>query len=365
MIICYLPYNFFCLLLYGNVIGFGFACLAIAAMLRYVEKHSKIWLVNSALSIALAIVFKQNEIIIFVGLTILLISDCIQENSNRKSRMIFALLYVVVVLFSIQTPNYAIKRITGLEDIGGNSKWAHLAMGSQESDRAPGWYNYYNEEVFISNNYDKEATKRDSILSLKDSWAEFGHNPRYMWKFFNYKIASEWNNPTYECFIMQNGRGTGLELSSLVKSTINDGGKINILLISLFDIGQSILFFGILMYLIAAGEADWRQLLFCLLFIGGFVFFAFWEAKCQYVLPFFFLLIPYAYLGYHELAKRLIAKEKWNKLYTAVAILCGLMIVIAVSNGQWVQDSFKIHKDTEAYYEYIHQYNQNFLNFRF
>ena len=266
----------------------------------------------------------------------------------------------------MQVPDLLVKQMTGLEDLGGNTKWAHIAMGVQESEEAPGWYNCYNQNVFIENHYDREAAAEAAKESFWASMGDFAEDPAAGWKFFNYKLASQWNNPTFECFHIQNFRATALELNSLVKSTINDGGKINILLIYLLDIGQSVLLFGILLYLILAKDANWEQLLFAVLFVGGFVFSTFWEAKCQYVIPFFFLLIPYAYLGYAEMVGQIgKAGKGWNRVYTTFLVLGIVIAFIAISDAEWIGNSFKIHVGTEDYYEYIHQYNHNFENLRF
>lgn len=368
MMIAYLPYAFYCMMLYGNIIGMGFAVVSILLLLLYLKSRRLYYLLFSALSMVFAISFKQNEMIILVGLLILLFFDWIRCREKRGRAVALVVVYLAIVLMGIRLPNLLVEQITGMEVSGGESKLAYVTMGLQSGDKelgAPGWYNAYHHELFREHHYDTEATSQAALADLKEQLRAFAENPAAAWSFFNRKIASEWNNPTFECFNIQNARNTSLELNSLVKSTINDGGKINIILIFLLDIGQSVLLFGIFLYFLSADKADLRQLLFCILFIGGFLFFAFWEAKCQYVVPFFFLLIPYAYPGYRELAQRLTGRVKWNKLYTGLAVLAVLAVVIAVSNGQWVQNSFKIHKDTEAYYEYIHEYNQNFVNFRF
>ena len=40
------------------------------------------------------------------------------------------------------------------------------------------------------------------------------------------------------------------------------------------------------------------ELFNAVLMIGGFVFFTFWEAKSQYVAPYYFVIIPYAVIGW-------------------------------------------------------------------
>ncbi|MCM1186666.1 MAG: hypothetical protein NC251_09075 [Lachnoclostridium sp.] len=366
MLICYLPYAFFCMILYGDVIGFSWGCLAIAAMLSYTRNHKAVRLFGSGVCMIFAIISKRNEMIVLAGLCILLFFDWLSAGKERGKRAFLAAVCLAAVLLGIRLPDIAIGQISGNRPEG-NSMWANIAMGLQEAeDGAPGWYNCYEENVFAENNYDTQKTGEEAKSSVKESLVKFAENPAYAWRFFNLKLASEWNNPTFECFHIQNWRNTGLELSSLVKSAINDGGKINILLIYIFDMIQSVLLFGVLMYLIAADKADLKQLLFVILFLGGFLFFAVWEAKCRYTVPFFFLLIPYAFLGYRGLVESMKTYGRhFCKMYAGIAAILVLIVMIALSDAGWVHDSFKIDRDTEDYYQYIHEYNSNFENLRF
>jgi len=51
------------------------------------------------------------------------------------------------------------------------------------------------------------------------------------------------------------------------------------------------------------GEPDrWGMLLPGIVFIGGFLFHLVWEAKGQYSVVYFMLLLPYAYLGMERVA---------------------------------------------------------------
>ncbi len=50
-------------------------------------------------------------------------------------------------------------------------------------------------------------------------------------------------------------------------------------------------------------RASGASLVPALVFIGGFFFHLFWEAKCQYTIPYFVLLIPYAAAGYGRLTE--------------------------------------------------------------
>ena len=48
------------------------------------------------------------------------------------------------------------------------------------------------------------------------------------------------------------------------------------------------------------------ELIFPIVFIGGFLFHLIWEAKCQYTITYFILLIPYAIVGYKIIGEKLL-----------------------------------------------------------
>ena len=52
------------------------------------------------------------------------------------------------------------------------------------------------------------------------------------------------------------------------------------------------------------------MLVLAMIFIGGFVFHMFWEAKCQYTISYFVLLIPFAAAGYEATAERLVLLDR-------------------------------------------------------
>lgn len=356
----YLPYAFLTMTMYGDHFGYAFSTLAIYHMVKFNRRNRIPNLFYSAVFMGLGILFKQNCLILFVGCLIVLLSYILKQ-SKRLAAWGLLIGYFVFVVAFMQIPSLYISRTLGVEVSGGNSKWAHIAMGLQDCDKAPGWYNGYNQELFVKSNYDGEAASKEAKANIISRIHTFVENPGYSWEFFNKKIASEWSNPTFECFHVQNGRLTSIELDSAVKSTINDGGKINILLIYVLDIGQSVLWFGILMFFLHGEHRQIDELLSGILFIGGFVFWMFWEAKARYTAPYFFLLIPYAVLGYRECVR------KWSsrRVKISLAVMACSILLVAFSNNAIISNSLKITDDTEAYYDYIHEFNKNFMNLRF
>ena len=69
---------------------------------------------------------------------------------------------------------------------------------------------------------------------------------------------------------------------------------------------QTIILFGVTVYLIRDyKKIKGDKLIFILVFIGGFLFHIIWEAKCQYTITYFILLIPYSVKGYDLITKKI------------------------------------------------------------
>lgn len=363
MLVLFFPYAFYCVMFYGNVIGLGFAAIAVYCAVTYLEKGAAGYLWGSAAAMILSVIFKQNDAIIFVGVILLLILQPLWEKKMTLKRAAAVGVFVLAVVLGTGLPTRIVEARTGLDLSGtGNSVYAHIAMGIQDSEDAPGWYNTYNETVFARCGYDKKETGQAARQSISDTLRYYAQNPAEGWSFIHRKLASEWNNPTFEGFHMQSVRLTSRELSPLVKSVINDGGKLNILLTCFLDIYESVVLFGILLYLTSAKDADVRELFFITLLIGAFVFFAVWEAKGRYVAPFYLMAIPYAAVGYRRL---LGAGRRFEATKKTILVLTAAACVLFFCNTQPVRDAFRLGSQSKEYYEYIHEYNSNFVNFRY
>ena len=78
------------------------------------------------------------------------------------------------------------------------------------------------------------------------------------------------------------------------------------------NILQTLILFGTIMYiLIDSKKIKFKELIFAIIFIGGFVFHLIWEAKCQYTITYFVLLIPYSIVGYKKTSEKIL--QIYNK----------------------------------------------------
>ncbi len=324
MLVFYFPYAFLVTNLYGDHIGYGFSMMAVYFCIKYLKYRETKNVVWMGICIALGICFKQNCMIILAGMVCILCVDVVHQGRIQWKRLLWVVLFLAGVGILCSLPKQYISAVSGLELGEGNSKLAHIAMGLQDTGRAPGWCNDYNIDVFVENNYSKAATAEASLENIKASLNDFITHPLKAWSFFHRKWALEWNNPTFECFNAQNLRISVVELSSLIKSTINDGGKVNILAIAWMDGWQTVLLFGMLLYLICAKDADVKTLLPAICFIGAFLFWTFWEAKPRYVVPYFLFMIPYSFAGY----KFFVEKHRSKKFQIGIGGLFALVMVL-------------------------------------
>lgn len=302
-LLLFIPIWFYITFIYGNILGLAFSMIALLLMINYLDTKKVKFLILSAISISLAIIFKSNYLIMLIAIICMLLLDII-SNKDLKNIIPIILLIVMYLIIKNLIP-ITMYIITGKEKSEGIPMTAYVEMGLQEGRRAPGWYNAYNRSVYRKNDYNTEKAKETVKNDIKNSMNKFKNDPKYTIEFFYKKTVSQWNNPNFQCFWISKARrtGTGKEKSAIVKS-INGSGKINKVINEYMNIIQTIILFGATAFMIINFKTNrGRQLIFGIMFIGGFLFHLIWEAKCQYTITYFVLLIPYAVRGYVQLSE--------------------------------------------------------------
>lgn len=214
---------------------------------------------------------------------------------------------VAAYLLQAQLPLVAARMATGEAMDQGASSWSWLVMGAQESPLAPGWYNGYNNESYHEAGFDSAVQAERNRADLADAYARFAAEPAYAAEFFLKKIASQWNNPGFE--------GSWISQVMPIAEGADDAGPLARELLSPVAADALIRRLDLLHLFVLAGTLLWaatqhwdrqdalRTVVYPLAFIGGFVCHVFWEAKCQYALPYYVLLLPMALAGWHAVGE--------------------------------------------------------------
>jgi hypothetical protein len=130
--------------------------------------------------------------------------------------------------------------------------------------------------------------------------------------FYQRKFTSQWNDPTYGCFIMT--EATEAQRDRLASSIYY--GKANRALQAFMDSYQLLIYGAVLALLLfrrRKREAlEWYVLLIAV--TGGVLFHELWEAKSRYVLPYFVMMLPMAAAGLQELSVKMKERRRRDEI---------------------------------------------------
>ena len=332
--ILFFPWTLYSVFIYGNVAGLFFAALSFKYTLLFIdsadEKCSVKHLLISGLAMMLSVMVKNNYLIFMIALIIYTVAEMLR----RRNIQIILLSFAVIAGFCMQAviPKLVIEKITGCDLNNGASSWAWIDMGLRPNagtTYADGWYNGQIAALYENNGYD---TKKEAVAAKEEIKAYlelYRNDSKALVSFLSKKVASQWNNPEFQCFWITNVRGTNIRQSSLITGILSV--KDNSAHMNYLNILQSLILFGSLIYAI---DAFFRKsfagtTVLPLTFIGGFIFHIFWEGKCQYTLPYFMILIPLCIMGYNNMAKRITDTSKERLLKCGIWAAVFLFITIA------------------------------------
>jgi len=350
--ILFTPLALYVPFIYGTVPGLLFALVAIRLEIKYFSDGKWHHALLSALAICFAVLLKSNYQIFMIGMLIYALVEIIRSKKGKK-----ALLLLFVVLFYLvqaKLPIYIFSQMRGAGIPEGVSKWAWVTMGLQEGDN-PGWYNGYTLDTLIGSEFDTQRQEIWVKSDLKERISDFLYDTDYARDFFVRKTASQWNEPSFESVAIMQGKelGSGLEWP---KTLISEQGNYRLSLY--LNYLNFVIVAGAMLYLLLCSEDehyyDWLML--AMIVIGGFVFHMVWEAKGQYTLPYFVLLLPYTVMGYSKAAACLAAlpDNKLNIEKKSLAVKLALLLIAIIILWYVFHGTLgSLTGDAGAYYSYL------------
>lgn len=288
-LVLFLPLTFYITFVYGNLFGLAFSLFAILSGYNYFETGHIKYIFLSFVSITLSMMFKSNYSITFVAMVIFVVFDIILN--KRYISTILLILLVPAYFASSMIPAHMIESITGIELGKGIPMVAYIEMGLQDTPEMPGWFNGYNWGVYQNNNCDYEVANEVAINDLKNTLSYDLAHPSEFFNFLYRKTISQWCNPDFQ----------GPWLLRHTPDYFQ-----NETLYSFMNIVQAVICLGTLAYIYFTGRyMKLHRLLLPTVFIGGFIFHLFWEAKSQYTITYFVLLIPYCARGLMDMTNEI------------------------------------------------------------
>lgn len=292
----FLPQLFFILFVYGTVPGLCLLLAAVYCAVRYLRLGRLRWLVLSALSAAGACLVRNNCLIGVVALVIVCLLYFFKTGRRRAAALAAAA--VLLVLASGGGLEAYYRAETGMDFGPGIPKTAYIAMGTQESSRASGWFNSYTIDLYRGSGLDSDAAHEQARRDLEERLEYFAEHPGDAAEFYGEKILSTWCEPTFQSVWTGPLDDCRQQTHSPLLRELYSGGD---------AYGRLETFLNALSLLIYAAALAClvRQLIrreplspeLCfpyLYFLGGFLFHILWETKSQYTYPYVYVLIPMA-----------------------------------------------------------------------
>lgn len=350
-----LPLFFYGTFLYGEVVSIS-CILGVTWLLLLICKTPRLRYAAGILGItAIAIMFRKNYLIfVAAGCIVLLLVMIRQWNGGGKDRKKNCIKLAVCLCGMLLVSAAALPCVQRFYEYRAGNRLAegvpsaaYVAMGMQKSEIGEGWYNGFNYNVYVDNNYDREKVVALSLESIQNSLHEFHANPGRAMEFYRQKFIKQWTNGSFSCFQSTvttiGGRPAVIESMFL--------GDLYWYMLIIFERYQFCIYLGALLFtgfvLFQKGgflkgtrvpkapsthkdaevgkkvrvweEAEGRKdigmqeappipkeaegvesaeaAVLMLTVIGGALFHMIWEANARYVFPYFVCMIPYAAAG--------------------------------------------------------------------
>lgn len=332
--------------LYGNQIGFFFATVFIAmnayALNADMPMPKKVALVLlSAIPMSLMMIIKSTFIVIAMAIAIVWIIELLLH-FGIKNAVCFISFIVAIVLSNAagKLPQSYFENALGYSFGQGMPKTAWIAIGLQDNSvlDMPGWWNAgaCKRQNDTGNDYEKQAD--GAAKDIKTELVKMLHNPAYTAWFFGKKLGSEWLAPDFQSRYFagvdyenidgnkENRRQFNLterdyaipdKKALSIERAIDQADE----LMPFMDGYQTLIYAGAFVSCLAIVKRNKKnrndiqsvQLLLPCIFIVGAAVYVLWEAKAQYLLPFFMCLIPVAAPGIFSIVDKVIEKGKLVK----------------------------------------------------
>ncbi len=338
-LLLFFPLALYVTFVYGTLIGLALLLCGLWLILRSLKIHRAVLGFLGALLVALSAVVRVMYLVPIVAVLIALLFFALKQ--RRLKPVAYVAAVVVFLIAGNAAVSWTIERMTGIPTNEGSPTVTRIAMGLQDSKLAPGWYNRYILNVYVENDYDEAATSAAAKASIRDSLRGFLADKKSAGEFFARKIASQWNNGTFQGIWNAQHRNMHFPSSGWMRSLFNETGFLFRLASHAGDMLLPAIWLGALLFL-AFGfrEHDVFSLMLVIAFIGGFFFSLIWEGKCHYTVTYVFMLIPCAVRGYQLAATRPM-RPALPLGAPLAALACCVIVVIALA--------FPVGKAEKAY----------------
>lgn len=309
-----LPFILYSSFIYGEIPSLTVIAAGSLFLIRFLKEKGPAFvnLILSVVFFTLSVYLRKNSVIFLIAVAIVVVLHFLK--TKRWELLLYIALMFTLALSVIPLTLKYYENVSGRDINSGVTMYSYFAMGMQDSERGPGWYNGYNFDLYHDTDMNTEECNRISHEYIKERTEYFKNNPSECMKFYKNKFLSQWTDSTLAS--CQATYSTFSQRSAFVESFYT--GKINNIFNKLCDNFQNVVMVGAIIWAVHAfivllkqKKADKTyEYLWLIAVIGGFLFHMIWEANSRYIFTYAMLIIPYAAAGYGNLAAPFIKKDK-------------------------------------------------------
>lgn len=238
---------------------------------------------------AVSVILRKNFLICIIAIIIFLCLDMLKKFSFKHLILIVSLILFAILPLQI-LQNCFVSESKGIP----SAAW--VAMGTDINNYfcGPGWYDGTGYDIYVSQDYNSAKTSQIVTQIIQDNWEKTKNDPVSASDFFYKKTISIWTEPVFQSVWSGPLENCNQYTKTrLLKSIYNGYSAENILANSMKL--YMILFWGLaLLFVWKPQNKHYGWQIVYLIAVGGFMFHIFWEAKSQYIYPYFFTIIPFA-----------------------------------------------------------------------
>ena len=293
------PLLFYVTFVYGEILSITCSLLGIWLFLEYQRQGRWGYFAGCAVSVSLACLIRNNSMIVLIAMLCVLL--VLGLGRRRLQPLLLFLLLILVFLGGRLGLRQLYQYRSGVQLNAGAPMNLYVAMGMQEGEVAPGWYNNYILHVYWGEaDFDRELAKEIANQSIRSSIKRFVQEPSYALWFYAKKFVTQWDDPTYQSLVMTYASD---EKRSNVVSQVYKG-PVHEALLWFMNTYQSLIFTGACCWVLRGmkKKRNLEEYLPLIVVLGGFFFHMLWEAKGRYILPYFVTMLPMAAVGLEELS---------------------------------------------------------------
>lgn len=300
---------------YAVIPGIANVLWALYFEIKYFETENRkkyLWAGISVVLITFSVMIKTNNLIALIALAGIAFVKLISRRRISDLAFIAAMAVCSLSIQSVAVSSYESRSGIKLGDSVPMS--GYLAMGLSDPEgvlgcNAKGWYSSkYTFDNMSNNGYDAEKANEYAINGVKEALGKFTTDYGYANDFFYEKNTSQWNEPTFASLWINTISArykdeTPGKLASAVIYT--NGGDSHSSLFEYMNIYQLFIYLTAFAGVIVCFR---KKDIFCssliLIVLGAFLYHMIFEAKSQYILPYFIILTGFSAAGFDALLSK-------------------------------------------------------------